>query len=80
MDGVTDIPSNALDDIFHATADLLAAEWALIQQIKDAKLRRKLTVAHGRLHYYLADQAAAHGIPSGVQTMSGGGDKPPRPT
>lgn len=80
MDGMADIPNEALDESYHATADLLAAEWALIQLVKAPKLRRQLTVAHGRLHYYLADQAAAHGIPGGVQTMSGGGDKPPRPS
>jgi hypothetical protein len=80
MDGMADIPNDALDEIYNTTSDLLAAEWALIGQVKDVKLRHRLTVAHGRLHYYLADQAAAHGIPGGVQTMSGGGDKPPRPS
>jgi hypothetical protein len=79
MDGMVDIPDAELDEIFATAGGYLAEEWSLIQKVRSAPLRRALTVAHGRLHHYLADQAAARGIPSGPVVMSGGTDKPPRP-
>jgi hypothetical protein len=79
MDGAMNlIPDPDADALYNEGAALFAAEWELVKATKN----KKLMLAHGRTHHFVANAVAKLGIPStagGVHTDSGGGDKPPHP-
>lgn len=77
MDGAMNVISDpAASAWYQKIAADLQAEWDLIKATRNKALIR----AHAKLHYDLADLATALGVPGGVQTQSGGGDKPPHPS